>query len=77
LKKTDNAIKYTRAVKSDTHMVKFISMDEQNSFQSDTMLYDGKFCHVSFGIDIVAIEINSKILFNAQKLIFESLWNRI
>jgi predicted transcriptional regulator len=73
---SENAKKYAKAVKGKWYQVKFIKAEDV-SIESDNILFDGLYYHISFGTSIVAIEINNPIFYKTQKLLFESLRDRL
>ncbi len=73
---SENAKKYAKAVKSESYKIKFIKSGDTH-IESDNILFDWLYYHISFGSNIVAIEINNPIFYKTQKVLFESLWDRL
>ncbi len=77
LKKSKIAQTYAKMVSSEKHQIKFISLDDKQSFFSDNMLFDGRYYHISYTENIMAIEINNPVFYETQKILFEQLRERL
>ena len=59
------------------HQTRFIKEESMNNFQADYLIVDDSFYFIAFSEEIMAIEINNKIFVDAQKIIFDQLWERL
>lgn len=71
---TPGARKYAKLLKMKNHTNKFIKLPANEILNSDTILIDGTYIHISYLEYIVAIEINNPIFYQTQKILFDKLW---
>lgn len=73
---SDLAIQYKKIVTEKywkLHKIKFLPKSIKR-LESDTMLMDNKYLHISYKNPITAIEVKNPTFFEAQKIMFEGLW---
>ena len=58
------------------HQARFLK-DEVMAIQSDTMLMDDRYLHISYKDPVTAIEVQNPTFFDAQKIMFEGLWSSL
>lgn len=61
----------------DNHEIKILPQSEMSQFHADHLITDDKFFFITFGEEILWIEITNKIFVEAQKVIFDGLWSRL
>ncbi len=77
--KSENALKFKETIHSienNTHKIKFLN-ENITELNSDTMLINWLYIHFTYVSPMLAIEINNPTFFETQKILFESLREKL